>query len=377
MFKLIRWILSIVGILLLLVIGYVVFVALNYSRIEDNQVLSIESLTSTTANKDVELGKDYSLVTYNLGFGAYDPNYSFFMDKSTLRKDVESVGKAGETVTGKASTASSKESAEVLTNGALNTLDFISPDFIYFQEIDKDSNRSKRVNQVEEAKLAFPEMSSIFASNFHSVWLQYPPLDPIGDIQSGIQTFSSFRIASAVRRSLPITDAFPTKFFDLDRCLMVLHLPVKDSSKQLVMINLHLSAYDKDGEFKKEQLTLLYELAKAEASKGNFVIIGGDFNNAFGSSITDFQNSEEIPEWIIDFDKTKVPSGFSIVTPSNSKELGSVRDTSFPYLPGQNYETITDGFIVSDNVEANSKILDTKYKYSDHNPVKLDFKLKL
>ena len=34
-----------------------------------------------------------------------------------------------------------------------------------------------------------------------------------------------------------------------------------------------------------------------------------------------------------------------------------------------------DGFIVSDNVSATAENIDTNFAYSDHNPVKLTFRL--
>ena len=53
------------------------------------------------------------------------------------------------------------------------------------------------------------------------------------------------------------------------------------------------------------------------------------------------------------------------------------RGADIPYEKGVNYVTVIDGFIVSDNVEVISNAtVDTQYAYSDHNPVKLCFKLK-
>ena len=53
------------------------------------------------------------------------------------------------------------------------------------------------------------------------------------------------------------------------------------------------------------------------------------------------------------------------------------RGADIPYEKGVNYVTVIDGFIVSDNVEVTENFtVDTEYAFSDHNPVKLTFKLK-
>jgi endonuclease/exonuclease/phosphatase family metal-dependent hydrolase len=266
-----------------------------------------------------------------------------------------------------------------LTSGAYNaTQSALGTEgaLILFQEIDINANRSQRFNQVDSARTFFNDYGSVYASNFHTVWLQYPPLNPIGDIESGILTLSPYKIETATRRSLPVTDAFPTKFFDLDRCFEILRFPIESRDQDLVVVNAHLSAYDEKGEFKKQQLSLLTQFMREEAAHSNYVIVGGDFNNAFANSLTNFQNAEEIPGWIIPLDASAIPSGFKVIDPTNASTVGSVRDSSYQYIKGVNYETITDGWIVSDNIDASAEVIDTGYQYSDHNPVKLSFTLK-
>lgn len=69
--------LSLVAALVLIVLGYVIYVAAEYDRIEDNLQLTAASVApSSTAQTGVE----YGIVTYNIGFGAYSPDFSFFLD---------------------------------------------------------------------------------------------------------------------------------------------------------------------------------------------------------------------------------------------------------------------------------------------------------
>jgi exonuclease III len=65
-----------------------------------------------------------------------------------------------------------------------------------------------------------------------------------------------------------------------------------------------------------------------------------------------------------------------IVNASNNTEVPTCRTADIPYKKGVNYTSVIDGFIVSDNIIATAENIDADFMYSDHNPVKLTFKLK-
>ena len=60
--------------------GYVAYVALQYYRIADNKQLTVNG----EVLKNLRTGEEYSVMSYNLGFGAYSPEYSFFMDTGVM-----------------------------------------------------------------------------------------------------------------------------------------------------------------------------------------------------------------------------------------------------------------------------------------------------
>ena len=80
------------GVALAVVLAYVAYVFVTYKRIEDKQVLEVRAGTSASLPK-VQTGRVYGAVSYNAGFGAYLPEFSFFMDGGTesRAKDEESV----------------------------------------------------------------------------------------------------------------------------------------------------------------------------------------------------------------------------------------------------------------------------------------------
>lgn len=110
------------------------------------------------------------------------------------------------------------------------------------------------------------KMASVHVSNFHSAYLFYPILDPHGVVNSGIATFSKYKIDKVIRKSLEITDAFPSKFFDLDRCFSASYLKTNHDN-YLVIVNVHLSAYDKGGVYRKKQLQQLNSFLEVEYQK--------------------------------------------------------------------------------------------------------------
>lgn len=363
--------LILVLIVVLVVSGYVIFLSANYYRIEDNKKLTING----HANKTLSTAKEYSAMTYNIGFGAYSQNYSFFMD--------EGIMKDGTKVKGTNAKALSKEDAQKNTKGVVSVSKDSNDDFYLFQEVDKDSTRSYHIDQekiiVDSLTTDRESINSTFGSNFHSVFLAYPFNDPIGSIESGLLTTSRYKMSQSVRRSFPVTDNFINKFFDLDRCFVVNRFSVdgKDISTNphFVLINVHMSAYDKGGLIRKQQMKMLSEVLSEEMNAGNWVVVGGDFNHAIYGTEESFDSEQQIPQWVQPFDVNSLPKEITVVKANNIYDIPTVRGSDLPYEKGVNYLAVIDGFMVSPNVTAAAENVDTEFEYSDHNPVTLKFKL--
>ena len=63
--------------LILLIGGYASYFAISFSRIEDNLPLSP---SGGALQKAVNVNTSYTMFGWNVGFGAYSADYSFFMD---------------------------------------------------------------------------------------------------------------------------------------------------------------------------------------------------------------------------------------------------------------------------------------------------------
>lgn len=184
------------------------------------------------------------------------------------------------------------------TNGVIQTMKKQNPDFMFLQEIDTHSTRSHYVNQVKMVENHFQNYDYTFANNFHTAFLAWPLYDPHGSVQSGLLSMSKYKMTSTIRRKYPITSAFISKFTDLDRCFVIMRFPI-NNGKYLVMINSHMSAYDKGGKMRKAQMKLISNVMEKEYLAGNYVIVGGDFNHALGKDmLTHFDHQEKIPDWV-------------------------------------------------------------------------------
>ncbi|MDD3348925.1 MAG: endonuclease/exonuclease/phosphatase family protein [Bacilli bacterium] len=361
--------LSIFVVMVLFVIGYVVKLSVEFYRIDDETDLTAEIVNHQEA--EIAIGNEYTIVTMNIGFGAYTKEFSFFMDSGVMLD--------GTAVAGKNSTAKSKEVVLTNTKGAIDIVSSFTPDFAFFQEVDIESTRSYKVNQLEMIRENFSEYASSFALNFHSSYLLYPFQDPHGAVNGGIATFSKYKITESMRYKLPIDESFPVKFFDLDRCFMITRIPVS-GNKELVLINVHLSAYDKGGVYRQLQLEKLNTILEVEKNIGNYVIVGGDFNHDIADSLHTFATEQFVPEWVYVFDQDKLTTGYNFAT---SNAHPTCRSTDIPYQKDVNYTVVIDGFIISDNIEeisVENVVMvngeDVSFVYSDHNAVVLKFKLK-
>ncbi len=342
------------GAILLVVIAYLLYVILTYSRLPDGITLDIDG---SAQDNEAKTGTEYTIVTQNLGFGAYTADFTFFMDGGTESR------------------AESAESVRDCIEKGAETVAELDPDFILFQEVDLDSTRSHHINQYDMLRDDFSEYSSCYAQNYDSAYLMYPILSPHGASKSSLATFSRIGITSSMRRSFPISESL-SKFLDLDRCYSVTRIPV-EGGRELIIYNVHASAYGGNDSIREAQMTMLLDDMEGEYKRGNYVICGGDFNHDFTGDSSKRLNGENADfGWAQPFPDQFLPEGFTKCTDYSGDTLEPTsRNCDVPYEEG-NFTIIVDGFIVSDNVRCiEVENVYTAFEYSDHSPVKLRFEL--
>lgn len=207
-------------------------------------------------------GQTVRVLTLNTGYGGLDAGEDFFMD-------------GGEGVR--------PSDAETVRQNMLGIEDLIrgaDADFVMLQEVDTDSKRSYGYDQWRQYEFDLADYESRFALNYSCDYVPYPVTEPIGRVHSGVATYSRYDITAATRYRLPCPFSWPVRIANLKRCLLVTRIPIDGSEQELVLVNLHLEAYD-DGEGKEAQTAMLLQLLQDEYAKGNYVIAGGDFNQSF------------------------------------------------------------------------------------------------
>ena len=313
---------------------------------------AVEELNFTARDESAPAlpqGESLTVLSWNIGYAGLGSNADFFMD-------------GGENV-------KSSDRVRVESN-LLNISQLLygenAPDLILLQEVDTNSSRTYNIDQ--SACLA--GANAAHALNYSCPFVPFP-LPPIGKVNSGVFTTTDYAIDRAERVSLPCPFSWPVSTANLKRCLLVSYLPIEGSDRQLVLVNLHLEAYD-DGEGKIAQTRQLNEFIQAEYEKGNYVIAGGDFNQIFPGSLEVYPNTHpELWEPGV-LTEDMLPVGWSY---AYDLRVPSCRLLNRPYDPEDTENTqhyVIDGFILSPNVTLESvETLDEGFIASDHNPVLL------
>lgn len=358
--KILKIVLRIVLVLVIAFAVLVVYLTAAEYKPADRETLEVNG----KCERKLKLNQPFSVMTWNIGYGALGANADFFMDGGTHVQ-----------------TASRDRVETNLTDIAQNS-DFYDSDIIFMQEVDADSARSHHIDerqvlldQLESADNAMSSGNSVYAYNYKVPFIPYP-IPPIGKVNSGIFTVSRYQISSSERIQLPCPFSWPVRLGNLKRCLMANRMPIEGSEHELVAINLHLEAYD-NGEGKAAQTAQLLQVLKNERAKGNYVIAGGDFNQTF-SNVDISQYPVQEGKWqpgiidVSDFHGWKMLMDSSLPTcRSLDQPYENADKNSFQYY-------VIDGFIVSDNIEV--KKIETKdrpdFQSTDHNPVMLTVELK-
>lgn len=309
----------------------------------------------SAASKPLSTGDSIKVLSFNTGYAGLGEEADFFMDggKNTTTGDESTVRKNLEGIRG------------IIADS--------DADICLLQEVDADSKRSFGIDQ-REYYLSGAERYAAFALNYSCEYVPFP-LPTIGRVNSGLMTVSDYEIAASERVALPCPFSWPIRVANLKRCLLASYCDIEGTDAKLVIVNLHLEAYD-DGEGKAAQTQMLREFLQAEYEKGNYVIAGGDFNQTFPGTLDKYPIKDP-SLWVPGvLEQEVLPEGWSFVYDDS---VPSCRLNNQPYDANdeatQHY--LIDGFIVSPNVELLSvNTRDEGFAYSDHNPVEMTVRLK-
>ena len=253
-------------------------------------------------------------------------------------------------------------------NQAIGLFKNLNPDFIAFQEIDFDADRSFNINQMNKLAEQLSFEYSAKAVNWDKRYVPFPywPISQqFGKVVSGQAILSQFNFESneIVTLVKPEGNPFYYNAFYLDRLAQV--SKIKVNNKELIIINVHLEAFHPNT--REIQIKTVLNLFDNYA-KNHPVILCGDFNSTPPGATNPWQTDQVIQTMLnhtgivmaIDLDANNADeSGFYTFNSENPDR----RIDYFFYNPDR-------VFVVEGRTVTEAK------QISDHLPVWMKFVLK-
>ncbi len=318
-----------------------------------------EEITRLELNKDSnpEILSDstFTFISWNIGFCGLGAEMDFFYDGGKMVRPT-------------------KPLVEKYTAGVLNYLQSVdSVDFVFLQEVDKNSARTGGQNEIEMIRTALPDCVSSFGTNYKVSFVPLPFTNPLGKVEMGQMNLSKKQPVSSERYSYFSAYAWPKRLFMLDRCFVVSRFQL-GNGKELVVMNTHNSAYDAGGKLRDAEMPVIRDLMLAEYSKGNYVVAGGDWNQ----NPPDYELSKVEPTYPAvkreSLDATLFPDSWQIVY---DPQKPTNREIDAPLTKNVTEGTIIDYYLLSPNIEMERiKTFSQDFQFSDHEPVFLKVKIK-
>lgn len=338
--------LLIIIVLLLIACGSALyyFIKNDYKPAVSEELAVIKGNTLNIAGKN-----EFSFISWNIGYCGLDKKMDFFYDGGKKVRTPDSVFQEN-------------------LNGVFSLLsDYDSVDFFMLQEVDTCSKRSYFTNQMHILREALPYHEVVYAANYQVSFVPVPLLNPMGGVNSGLLTFSSYKAESYTRYAYPVNYPFPMNLFMLDRCFILMKVPLANG-KHLVVINLHNSAFGDADMLRQYELWMLRGFLLREYAAGNYVVAGGDWNQnppgyEKGYYYSGFFKNFSTPLIPADY----MPEGwtwcYDPLCPTN-------RDVYEAYREGFTPTTTYDFFLCSPNLVIEQvAAIDCGFTYSDHQPV--------
>ncbi len=341
--KLLRFVMWLIITLLVIVLIFFSWQTLNEYNPEPVERIITEGITS-------EVSDTLSLVTWNIGYCGLGAGMDFFYEGGTMVRP-------------------GKEAFEKYLGGVMGRLSsFPNPDFILLQEVDTLAKRSWHSNQYRVIRHKFADYNSFFALNYNA-WVPMPVLQPMGKVHAGLMLMGKTNPTVVERHAFKSGYSWPMSLFMLKRCFMVARYNAGNGN-QFVLVNTHNSAFGDAAEIRKMELTQLHTFMVEEFNKGNYVVVGGDWNqNPAGFDSTAILHNYRVktikPPIPADF----LPEGWQY---AYDPKLPTNRDVDIPYSEGKTKTTLIDFFVLSPNIDLiSAETIPTGFVESDHQPVSL------
>ncbi|MBL4871110.1 MAG: hypothetical protein JKX72_09165 [Robiginitomaculum sp.] len=306
--KIILWLIVVVSALLLLGAG---IVGANY--------FSTSLKSQSGQGKNVEnTGETITVLNWNIGYAGLGHDSDFITDG------------------GKNLYPPSKQSVETNLKGIQNLIAAHPANIHLFQEVSEPDMLTLGVDVLDGLRSVLPNQDWYFTNDISTRFIPQK-----NAMHHGLAIFSGIKTLPTKTIRLPLE---PTRLNGiLKRQYHIQYQELTDRrGKNWVIINIHLSAFDEDGNIRIKQFEELLVIADQFYQEGKYVVIGGDWNMQL--TPTDFPTTtkEKYLFWLKVLPKEKLKPGWQLLFDA---EVPTVRTNERPYNKGENYTTIIDGFL--------------------------------
>lgn len=345
--KILKITFRIVGLIVLFSM-FSLLVLLAFLQFTEFKPVSLSKSLPSGGNGAPATGREISFFSWNIGYAGMGSEMDFFYD-------------------GGRRTRQSKQQTLACFTGIkqiIRNSDTIP--FVFLQEMDRYSKRSWEFDEFEEISEILPGHAKIFSKNYECRFVPVPVADPMGRVRSGLATFSIFQPGACETRYYHSDFPWPTRLVMLKRCFALFRFSLHNK-KDLVVVNLHNSAYDSTGLLREKELRILDSVLNTEYRKGNYVVAGGDWNiNPRGFNPMSVTTNDVVTKSVPPF-PDNILTGWQFVF---DPKVPTLRYSNEGYQKGRTRTTIIDFFVVSPNIRVlGVKTSNLGFKLSDHNPM--------
>ncbi len=337
-----KTLLMILGIITIIVVYLLIIIIVNRAPQSTDIIYpTIEGEASSQIDEE-----SLDVLSWNIGYAGMGADSDFLFDNgSSIRPP-------------------SKQSVENNLQGIENFLRANQADVVMMQEIPFSSFTNYNIDVYPILKKEFDQYQWTYSNDLYT-----KGLPPFFRLKIGNSTASKTPILSAEAIALRREPGYFLYIFKKDYRMHITR--IHHSGVDWTLINIHLSAFDDDSvSIREAQLREIIEFAKSERDKGQHVIVGGDWNlELIDTDFGPFSTQEEDQFWIRSLPSFAQTTGFTWIADNKTP---SVRTAEKPYVKGENYTLVIDGFFISDNIKMlEVKTHDLEFAPTDHHPVTL------
>lgn len=286
---------------------------------------------------------DISIMNWNIGYAGLGKDSDFFMDGGVMFKPP------------------SKEAVEKNLAGIRKIVSGNKSDFHIFQEISEPDTLTYGVDILNGVRSELSAYSMHYSSDFRTKFIPTP-----WALRHGLGVFNRVKTEPV---SLIRLINEPTRLGGLiERQYHIVATEFKHANgSDWVLLNIHLSAFDEEGNIRLKQLNELIKIANNYYESGKHVIVGGDWNIQLSDVEFPSTTKQEFLFWRTMLPREKILPGWEIVVDDKTPTM---RSNERPYIKGENFTSIIDGYMVSPNVDVVSvQTIDSDFEFTDHQPI--------